>query len=32
LVVQLAESMGATVDLVNRDPGAEFQLKCELSD
>ncbi len=27
LVVQLAESMGATVDLVNRTPGAEFQLK-----
>lgn len=27
LVVQLAESMGAQVDLVNRDPGAEFQVK-----
>jgi len=27
LVVQLAKSMGATVDLVNRTPGAEFQLK-----
>jgi len=30
LVVQLAESMGATVDLVNRVPGAEFQLKFRL--
>ncbi|MGR9044670.1 MAG: sensor histidine kinase, partial [Gammaproteobacteria bacterium] len=27
LVVQLAESMGAVVDLVNRFPGAEFQVK-----
>ncbi len=27
LVAQLAESMGATVNLVNRTPGAEFQLK-----
>jgi signal transduction histidine kinase len=27
LVVQLAESMGATVDLMNRSPGAEFQVK-----
>ena len=26
LVVQLAESMEATVDLINRSPGAEFQL------
>lgn len=31
LVVQLAESMGAVVDLVNRNPGAEFQLKFKLS-
>ncbi|NOR80446.1 MAG: hypothetical protein GQ529_06375, partial [Methyloprofundus sp.] len=30
LVVQLAESMGAVVDLVNRNPGAEFQLKFKL--
>jgi len=30
LVVQLAESMGAVVDLVNRIPGAEFQLKFSL--
>ena len=30
LVVQLAESMGAVVDLVNRKPGAEFQLKFNL--
>lgn len=30
LVVQLAESMGAVVDLVNRMPGAEFQLKFSL--
>ncbi len=30
LVVQLAESMGAKVDLVNRTPGAEFQLKFSL--
>ncbi|NOQ15280.1 MAG: hypothetical protein GQ583_12490 [Methyloprofundus sp.] len=30
LVVQLAESMGAVVDLVNRKPGAEFQLKFSL--
>lgn len=30
LVVQLAESMGAAVDLVNRKPGAEFQLKFRL--
>jgi signal transduction histidine kinase len=27
LVVQLAESMDAKVDLVNREPGAEFQVK-----
>ncbi len=27
LVVQLTESMNAKVDLVNRDPGAEFQVK-----
>jgi len=30
LVVQLAESMGAKVDLLNRTPGAEFQLKFSL--
>jgi len=30
LVVQLAESMDAVVDLVNRTPGAEFQLKFKL--
>lgn len=30
LVVQLAESMEAVVDLVNRTPGAEFQLKFKL--
>ncbi|MEO1925518.1 MAG: ATP-binding protein [Gammaproteobacteria bacterium] len=30
LVVQLAESMNAQVDLVNRDPGAEFQVKFKL--
>ena len=28
LVVQLADSMGVTVDLINRDPGVEFQVKC----
>lgn len=27
LVVQLAQSMGAVVDLINRSPGAEFQVK-----
>jgi len=30
LVAQLAESMGAHVDLVNRTPGAEFQVKFRL--
>ena len=30
LVVQLAESMGAVVDQVNRSPGAEFQVKFRL--
>jgi len=30
LVVQLADTMGATVDLVNRVQGAEFQLKFSL--
>lgn len=31
LVVQLADSMDALVDLVNRTPGAEFQLKFSVS-
>ncbi len=30
LVAQLAESMGATVDQVNRQPGAEFQVRFVL--
>ncbi|MGR9051267.1 MAG: sensor histidine kinase [Gammaproteobacteria bacterium] len=31
LVVQLAETMDATVDQINRSPGAEFQLKFSLT-
>lgn len=30
LVVQLAKSMNATVDVVNRQPGAEFQIKLPM--
>ncbi|MGR9116192.1 MAG: sensor histidine kinase [Gammaproteobacteria bacterium] len=31
LVVQLAESMGAKVDQINRSPGAEFQVRFSLT-